>query len=88
MTDVNLGPANMMRGKCSCCDWEFDLIALPMEVSRATVATSGAYCPMCGAPSSKIMVGKPRDLTPEEQAHKTRVQAEEAASRKKAKARA
>lgn len=70
MTNVKLGSAQMMRGKCRECDWVFDIVALPMPVTSAAAMGGAAHCPMCGAGPKKILVDLPRALTQAEAVHK------------------
>lgn len=60
----------MFRARCRDCQWEFDVVALPMPISKAAEAMGKACCPMCGNRAGNV-VAPSRPLTDLERAHKT-----------------
>lgn len=59
----------MLRLRCGSCDWEFDAVALPMEVTLTCNAVEAVHCPMCGNHAGN-RICTPRTLTPDELHHK------------------
>lgn len=58
----------MMRARCSECNWEYDVIALPIP-AQAIKSVGKAPCPMCGNVKANTL-STPRALTEWEAEHK------------------
>lgn len=71
---VNLAstPMQMFRGQCQACNWQWDVVVLPMPVTEAARVISDTSCPMCGNRHGNS-VGDPRPLTEAEKSHKLTV---------------
>lgn len=68
----------MMRGRCRSCEWEYDIIALPMPLADAASAMARSFCPMCGG-TNNYLTKHARALTEAEREHKQKVTARHAA---------
>lgn len=59
----------MFRARCRDCQWEFDVVALPMPITLAARAIGKTCCPMCANRVGNV-VAPSRQLTDLERAHK------------------
>lgn len=65
----------MFRAKCAGCDWSFDVVVLPMDLTLAADLMMQSNCPMCGNCEANT-VAPARELTDEERSHKAALEAQ------------
>lgn len=62
----------MLRAKCARCEWEYDVVTLPMSAALAPRVMLSSACPMCGNRKANT-IASPRLLSDVEAGHKRKV---------------
>ena len=53
---------DILRLQCQCCDTTFEVLRLPVEISKMVEIVQSAICPECGVGAKELLIDARPDI--------------------------